>query len=1211
MAAMKNEDGARSKDQEALSALRLWQTFEYLSPQKPPVPELRKDHCVWALSPQAPGDDQMPWKDPQKLERLRTLFRHRKRFLLFGGIVPGADFIESARTLLDAPVLDLSEQRAPADAAAFVIPIDENGYVSGRIFISSVPWAMGCMSAAQAGAARFNFSGFFGADGVYEKIAAKVDLLLVARQLILEPETGKEAIKRAEEEPIEPRVKRRPLDAADVRDISDLVFEACGWAPQSQSDWIIQAQKVSEKSDAKRPEDPLNSFFAEELERVEREYVSRTCGNALTQYLEMPRHPERVDVDAARDCLVDGVHPRFMPLSCWPAKFPLVTAQQFAVNAVMRDLAEQGLFSVNGPPGTGKTTMLKDIVASVVQQRADVLYEFNDPLQAFKQKLEVERHQYPVWELDERLRGFGIVVSSANNGAVENISKELPGVGAIDPRIDIDYFSEVADSVGLRERDKERQPQRQRWGMVSAVLGSQANRGAFLSRFWYGIRDNAPAGKSAEADPPKAPNPLRPFTLPEWVEEFGAQVPSWTEARSRYAEARVKVRSALERAGTLATQLRETERLLPEIEQLKQSRTMLESAYRAAMSEEANARAALDAASGEFEASKRALVSFENLRSARDAFNQAQEAHAALLRDKPAKTPDEFQQILAHLRMDVEVLRDDRQAHQAIQPGLMKSIFNRASARAWQARYDDLNARIDEKNRQISALRSEETGASTWHDRAARLEQEVLRAQAVYDAAVNSLSDRIADPSTAFDSALKAVQLAEDAYRHCLTVAEIRSQAVVERKDACAQAEQALHGKQALLAQYRKALVDAGLGDPPSAAWNLFGVSRDVFHSSSPYQDDEEVFKARRELFVAAMELHKAFVVAAWRKLKPTLYAFASLLQGQINANQFRSGPMPLWDTFFLVVPLISTTFASFPRLFRGVREEQLAWVLIDEAGQAAPQQAVGALWRAKRAVIVGDPLQLEPVVGVPKELTEPLRERCGADIRYVPPAASAQTLADHSNRFGTYLDRDGADNRIWLGAPLVVHRRCLNPMFDISNKIAYGGKMVYGAGKDSLDGAVPDSQWIDMPVHGADGHWIPDHGGRAMSMVETLIEGNLRDAEGKLKVYIVTPFKRVAEQMTDLLEPHYGRKNSDEMCGTVHTFQGKEADYVIFLLGGDPLKPGVISGFAGKTPNLVNVAVTRAKKRLYVIGNLAYWTGSSDVHGYFKGMAEALAADF
>ncbi|MDB4972537.1 MAG: hypothetical protein JWN48_878, partial [Myxococcaceae bacterium] len=41
---------------------------------------------------------------------------------------------------------------------------------------------------------------------------------------------------------------------------------------------------------------------------------------------------------------------------------------------------------------------------------------------------------------------------------------------------------------------------------------------------------------------------------------------------------------------------------------------------------------------------------------------------------------------------------------------------------------------------------------------------------------------------------------------------------------------------------------------------------------------------------------------------------------------------------------------------------------------------------------------------------------------------------------------------------------------------------------------------------------------------------------------------------------------------------------------------------------NLVNVAVTRAKRRLYVIGDKRFWTGPHDTHRYFARMAEELA---
>lgn len=58
--------------------------------------------------------------------------------------------------------------------------------------------------------------------------------------------------------------------------------------------------------------------------------------------------------------------------------------------------------------------------------------------------------------------------------------------------------------------------------------------------------------------------------------------------------------------------------------------------------------------------------------------------------------------------------------------------------------------------------------------------------------------------------------------------------------------------------------------------------------------------------------------------------------------------------------------------------------------------------------------------------------------------------------------------------------------------------------------------------------------------------------------------------------------KNS---IGTVHTFQGKEAKKVYFVIGTDNNQDGAVNWSCAK-PNLLNVAVTRAKKEFYIIGD-------------------------
>ena len=62
------------------------------------------------------------------------------------------------------------------------------------------------------------------------------------------------------------------------------------------------------------------------------------------------------------------------------------------------------------------------------------------------------------------------------------------------------------------------------------------------------------------------------------------------------------------------------------------------------------------------------------------------------------------------------------------------------------------------------------------------------------------------------------------------------------------------------------------------------------------------------------------------------------------------------------------------------------------------------------------------------------------------------------------------------------------------------------------------------------------------------------------------------------------------ERVGTVHVVQGREAEAVIFVLGAPAPQQTGARHWAGGQPNLLNVAVTRAKEVLYVVGNRRLW---------------------
>lgn len=139
----------------------------------------------------------------------------------------------------------------------------------------------------------------------------------------------------------------------------------------------------------------------------------------------------------------------------------------------------------------------------------------------------------------------------------------------------------------------------------------------------------------------------------------------------------------------------------------------------------------------------------------------------------------------------------------------------------------------------------------------------------------------------------------------------------------------------------------------------------------------------------------------------------------------------------------VELEIAEMPLMFANPGREAPGWSFGDTAGQARPQAAVGALWRTRRAVIVGDPRQLEPVLTLPWSGQKRLCEQFDVDPQWTPQNGSVQSIADRLNAFGTTLpDLDGSGDT-WVGSPLRVHRRCDRLMFEVSNKIAYDGMMV------------------------------------------------------------------------------------------------------------------------------------------------------------------------
>ncbi len=363
---------------------------------------------------------------------------------------------------------------------------------------------------------------------------------------------------------------------------------------------------------------------------------------------------------------------------------------------------------------------------------------------------------------------------------------------------------------------------------------------------------------------------------------------------------------------------------------------------------------------------------------------------------------------------------------------------------------------------------------------------------------------------------------------------------------------------------------------------------KDTFHKTCPWSS-VTINKLRSDIFLKSLELHKYAILSNAKPFWNNLNLFMEMLDGKVNiSSDIAAG---LWQTFFFCVPAVSTSLASVSRLFQSMSRDSIGWLLIDEAGQATPQSAAGIINRCRKCIIIGDPQQIEPVVTVNSKLINILTGTFNVDTDWSPLRSSIQVLADRVSVMGTLLTEQDEEDAVWTGFPLRAHRRCDNPMFDIANKIAYNGQMVKVVKDTAFDWPLGNSQWFDVKGTSVEnGHVIAEEITFLREKMEELMNASH-------EIFIISPFKSVADKCAQT----FNRYNHIK-CGTIHTFQGKEADIVFLVLGSDPAKPGA-RVWASRKPNMLNVALTRAKRRFYVVGNLNLWKG----YNYFNVLAREI----
>lgn len=1012
--------------------------------------------------------------------------------------------------------------------------------------------------------------------------------------------------------------KEEPLQEVNIRELYDHVLDKYikplygNMIDRTIQGCFIYTRYDSEKT-CKREDDKaedfsnlVNGFFIEDLEMVKDSLSKRNTDSDMyvdiIDYIVSPYEEfyeenkeimskNRIDIRNSKINIEKWLYADKAPSGKWPSKFNPALMQQIAINMGTSETNEvRNIFSVNGPPGTGKTTLLKEIIASNIVERAKLISQYEHADDAFEERFFEDGNQYKKGYdkyyykyhafKDEKLLDYSMIVASCNNAAVENITKELPSGKALLAGLNPDKNTEE-EAAGELEKimnlfDVSKNGSSESYKVYNLRTGKMENVKKWDVYFsWLAQKLMSNSNETDESDINEWGLISAPMGKASNIGNYcyhvlNEVINSFYENNEMIRDRHCKYLMAKKEFNNQLSKVEKWKKRLGTISRLPEKYRKREKRYKqfiAIYKEDMN----------------------KCMATLREDFKFVQ----SLERAKSVNIK-KYMNDLKQLSLTFQELDDGLKKLKIQQKEIREHLIKQEDSRKW---YEILFGKwmrterlrqISKCKEELSIIRKKILDKNKEKEQATNRYKDQMKSIETYKQQLSSQlrhkRDSIHELSERMD---KKVKLIERAHHH-----------MVKSKDKL----------QNLLGKYRS---DMKVLD--EAFWHDFESKDDCksteIQTLNPWVTDQ-YNREREKLFYAALQVHKEFILSS-KACRDNfinlsmLWKYRENNDGELCMYSQRDKDKTykhLLNTLFLLTPVISTTFASVGRFLRNIKEQgSIGLLIIDEAGQAAPHVALGALWRCKKAIVVGDPKQVEPVVtGDADAIKKAFSNK--VIIPYLNKTISVQEFADKINNYGSYINdaMNGSTKRTWVGCPLVVHRRCIHPMFNISNVLSYDGTMKLQTGKpkseDERKFLIDRSCWIniDGKEYGNKNHFVPEQGEKAVEM----IINSFKKYNGIPDLYVISPFTTVIKGIKDMVKESVELMEYKEAvdkwienyCGTVHKFQGKEAKEVIFVLGCDEK---AISAVKWVKPNIVNVAATRAKFRLYIIGNYNVWKES------------------
>ena len=247
---------------------------------------------------------------------------------------------------------------------------------------------------------------------------------------------------------------------------------------------------------------------------------------------------------------------------------------------------------------------------------------------------------------------------------------------------------------------------------------------------------------------------------------------------------------------------------------------------------------------------------------------------------------------------------------------------------------------------------------------------------------------------------------------------------------------------------------------------------------------------------------------------------------------------------------------------------------IIDEASQCDPVSIIPALFRARRAMIIGDPAQFKPITSINKKRDSILMKEAFGGSKDIPYSFS------YSNHSAYDIIAQTVPSKM-----LKSHFRCESGIASFFNEAFYNGELRVFTSPAKLNFPIcladhSSFQWRDIK------EGLAKQVETAVAITQQILDSGYTGTIG-----IISPLSAVVTDIQNACTQVGIVENPKLKIATAYGFQGGECDTIIFVSAYTPeLKRGAVWYCTAKeNRNIYNVAVSRAIACFIIVGDKDY----------------------